>query len=71
MNFFVFIARKRWEMVATLWVGEREDALWEEGRVALMLILIPYVGDFMNSPKLTWKKKKSRPMSSQKIRWLY
>jgi hypothetical protein len=38
MNFFVFIARKRWEIVATLWVGEREDALWEEESVALMLI---------------------------------
>jgi hypothetical protein len=34
MNFFVFIARKRWEIVATLWVGEREDALWEEESVA-------------------------------------
>lgn len=38
MNSFVFIARKRWEIVATLWVGEREDALREEESVALMLI---------------------------------
>jgi hypothetical protein len=39
MNFFVFIARKRWEIV--VWVGEREDALWKEEGVVLMLILIP------------------------------